>query len=214
MSELYISSGLRGKMENMVVITASCLENEFCKKSKQDPLSICSKCYAQRSLSYMKNARDTYAENGRILSQSVIPFSELPKLNVLFCRFESHGDLINLTHLQNYINIAKKNPRVRFTIWTKRIDIVKQYFEAGGEVVENFKWIFSSVLINQGMIKPIIEMIKSWGIDYQIFTVYTKEFAEANKISINCGDRKCFDCLKCYSKTQSEEDRNINELLK
>lgn len=214
MNKLYISTGLKGKMENMVVITSSCLENNYCIKSKEDPESICSKCYAQRSLSFMKNARDTYRENSRILSGEIIPFLDLPRLNVLFCRFESHGDLINKTHLQNYINIAKKNPRTRFTIWTKRPDIVMQFFEEGEESPENFKWVFSSPFINQPMSASIVSMIDTWKIDYQIFTVYTKSYADENQVDINCGDRKCFDCLKCYTRTPESGIKYINELLK
>ena len=45
----------------------------------------------------------------------------------------------------------------------------------------------------------------------KVFTVYTEKHATDNNITINCGTRKCLNCLKCY---KNNNIVIINELLK
>ena len=61
----------------------------------------------------------------------------------------------------------------------------------------------SSVLLNQET-TPANEYID------KVFTVYDKQHAE--NVNINCGGRKCAECLRCY--TKSDEIEYIAELLK
>jgi hypothetical protein len=49
-----------------------------------------------------------YAENTELLTSSVIPIKQLPFINATMCRLETFGDIVNATHLQNYINLIKK----------------------------------------------------------------------------------------------------------
>ena len=50
----------------------------------------------------------------------------------------------------------------------------------------------------------------------KVFTVYTLEYLQENNINIdkfiNCGARKCIDCMKCYNKRNKTVF--INEMLK
>jgi hypothetical protein len=45
----------------------------------------------------------------------------------------------------------------------------------------------------------------------KVFTVFTKEYIKENNVSINCGDKKCIDCLICYTQNNT---KFINEKLK
>lgn len=203
---LFVSTNLTGKMEGMVAISSACSNNPNCEKLSQIEGSICSKCYARTGLSYRKNVRDRYEINGEILSSGIIPWDELPFINALVLRFETHGDLHNETHLQNFINIAKKNPQTKFSLWTKQYDIAYEYFKVN-KAPKNFTLIISSLMINHEM---DITKYKALGVKTKGFTVYDKGYAEENKININCGAKDCKSCLRCYTGTST----HIRELLK
>lgn len=204
---LKVSTNLRGKMTGMTVITSACTNNPHCEKLAKIDGAICQHCYAQRSLSYMKGPREAYVKNGILLSSGIIPKEELPYVNAEFCRLESHGDLINETHLENYVNLCKKNRHCRFSLWTKQWHIVENYF-ATRKAPKNLTIIFSSLMVNKQM---DIQKYKDMGLKCKVFTVYDKKYLKENKdVVINCGARSCITCQKCY--TSKEEV--INEIQK
>lgn len=204
---LKVFTTLRGKMEGMTVVTSSCTDNPHCKKLSKIEGAICAHCYAQRGLSYMRGPREAYVKNGKILSSGVIPRDELPFINAFFCRLESHGDLINETHLQNYVNLCKKNKHCKFSLWTKAFDLVYSYFSVH-KTPSNLTIVFSSLMVNQRM---DIERYKAIGLKCKVFTVYDKQYLKAHpEVKINCGARSCITCAKCY--TSKEEV--INEIQK
>ena len=204
---LKVSTTLRGKMKGMTVITSSCTDNPHCKKLSKIEGAICTHCYAQRGLSYMRGPREAYVKNGKILSSGIIPRDELPFINASFCRLESHGDLINETHLQNYVNLCKKNSHCKFSLWTKVYDLVYDYFKTH-KAPRNLTVIFSSLMVNQQM---NIERYKALGLKCKVFTVYDKQYLKTHpEVNINCGARSCITCAKCY--TSKEEV--INEIQK
>ena len=114
-------------------INVNTLTNEYCIKQSKNKNSICSVCYSINSLtSFRKNMVNPLQRNSELLSNSIIEFSLLPTILELYFRFDSHGELINLNHLQNYTNIALKNPHCNFTLWTKRFDIIALLAEVDG----------------------------------------------------------------------------------
>lgn len=204
---LKVSTNLRGKMTGMTVVTSACTNNPHCEKLAKIEGSICSHCYARRSLSYMKGPREAYVKNGILLSSGIIPKEELPYINAEFCRLESHGDLINETHLENYVNLCKKNRHCKFSLWTKQIGIIESYF-ATHKAPKNLTIIFSSLMVNKQM---DIQKYKDMGLKCKVFTVYDKPYLKEHKdVVINCGARSCITCQKCY--TSKEEV--INEIQK
>ena len=204
---LKVSTNLRGKMTGMTVITSACTNNPHCEKLAKIDGAICQHCYAQRSLSYMRGPREAYVKNGILLSSGIIPKEELPYVNAEFCRLESHGDLINETHLENYVNLCKKNRHAKFSLWTKQWHIVENYF-ATHKAPKNLTIIFSSLMVNKQM---DIQKYKDMGLKCKVFTVYDKKYLKENKdVVINCGARSCITCQKCY--TSKEEV--INEIQK
>lgn len=200
-----VSTGLTGKMQGMTVITTSAADNEHCKKLASIKGSVCEHCYSKRSLSYRPNVRDCYKRNGEILSREIIPENQIPFINSTMCRLESHGDLINEIHLENYINIAKKNPHCTFALWTKQYPLITHYFKTHKQP-ENMIVVVSALMLN----KPVdLKIYENFGMIVKSFTVYDK--IEGSKVDINCGGRKCVECRRCYTK---DGDKIISELLK
>lgn len=200
-----VSTGLTGKMTGMTVITTAMSNNEHCRKLASIKGTICAHCYSQRSLSYRKQMKTCYEKNGKLLSEKIIPDNQIPYINSAICRLESHGDIINETHLENYINIAKKNPHCTFALWTKQYSILLRYFKNHTQP-ENMIIVVSGLMLN----KPInLKPFENLGMAVKSFTVYDK--IEGRTKEINCGGRRCIDCRRCYTK---DSDKYINELLK
>jgi hypothetical protein len=195
---LGISDGLKGKMKGMNALSTSPHLNPNCQKNSKISNSICEKCYAIKTP--WKNLRNMLANNTKLLTENLLDMGELPVINSVYFRFESHGDLNNAIQLRNYINIAKKNPNTRFTLWTKQYLLAEHVFEKYGKP-SNFTAIYSSLKINKR-----IDINRFKHAD-KIFTVYSKDTKE----SINCGGKDCMGCLTCYKPTRV---KYIKEVIK
>ena len=203
---LKVSTKLTGKMEDMTVISSSMTNNANCQKLSKCNGTICQHCYSKSALSYRPNVRRCYEANGEILSGSIIPKEQLPFINSQYCRFESHGDLHNAIHLENFVNIAKKNHHCQFALWTKQYKIVLDYFKTHKQP-KNMNIIISSLMVNKPINPAPFEAI---GLKVKTFTVWDKETAK--NVEINCGGRKCIECLACYKK--GGRVKVINEEIK
>lgn len=181
---LKVSTNLRGKMSGMTVITSSCKGNPHCEKLAQIKGSICEHCYAMRGLSYMRGPREAYTKNGELLSSDIIPTRELPFINATYCRLESHGDIINETHLENYMRICRHNPQTTFVLWTKMYELVYNYFKSH-KAPKNFILVVSSLKVNQPM-EEMLARFKGLGLKrVKLFTVYDKPYlAEHSEVSM------------------------------
>ncbi|MBR5087960.1 MAG: hypothetical protein IK093_00885, partial [Ruminiclostridium sp.] len=73
-------------------------------------------------------------------------------------------------------------------------------------------YVVSSPFLNKPIPMDIIEKYPE--IDH-VFTVYTKKYAKENGIKINCGGKKCMECIlkkiNCYFRNT---EFYINELKK
>ena len=206
---LSVSQGLTGKMANMPAITSSMLCNENCKKLMQIQGSVCEKCYTKKYLASRPSVDTCYKENSALLSSSIIPKNQLPFINAAYCRLESFGDIINATHLQNYINLIKKNNHCTFSLFTKNYTVVFDYFKTHRQP-NNLSIVLSSLMLNT----PFdVTKCQEIGLrNLKIFTVYTKPYAKENGVIINCGKNRCIDCLRCY--TKNKKPVYVAELLK
>jgi len=120
-------STLTGKLKGFNAINTNTLSNDFCSKMRQTD-AICRECYSASMLQGVrKNCEAPWQRNSDILSTRVLEMDELPTINAHSFRFHAHGELINATHFNNYINIARKNPYTTFALWTKRINLVKDF---------------------------------------------------------------------------------------
>lgn len=201
-----------GKMEGMCSLSTSCLNNERCKRNAErfGPDSVCARCYAAKMLTYKHSCEKKFSENGNILSTKVIPINKWPKINPKaypVIRLESFGDVQNAIQAANYFRLAKANPKVTFTAWTKNIDL----YEKANRIVKkpaNFILIASSPMLNKN-----IDISKHPIVD-KTFTVYTYDYIKENAIRpefINCGARSCLTCQKCY---KANEEKSICKILK
>ena len=191
-SPIHIST-LTGKLENFHAISVNTVTNEFCNKmhkaKKKD--SICTYCYSWALLQgYRKNVATALERNSRLLSSRLLSHDELPFINDAYFRFDAHGELINLTHLVNYVTIARKNKGCTFALWTKRKDLINKYHEHMRDIMpDNLILIYSNPRISNIMDKPPKYFHRTFN------NVLEHEEVERQ----NCTGQQCKDCLLCYT---------------
>lgn len=203
-SGLHFTTKHNGKMAGMVSLSTSVTTNERCAKNAQIKGSICEKCFAAKQMRVFTSMEKPMIENQRILTSSILEFEKLPYINNIYFRFEAFGDLNNEIQVINYFNICKKNPGVKFALWTKNPDYIQKAIDMGHDKPENLNIILSSLFINKERKNPFSFVDK-------VFTVYDSQYIEENGVNINCGARNCFSCGLCYNKNDVSI---INEKLK
>tara|TARA_R100001015_G_scaffold18662_2_gene12404 strand:- start:279 stop:899 length:621 start_codon:yes stop_codon:yes gene_type:complete len=184
-------SKMTGKLEGFKSISTNTVTNKYCIKQnkKKDPNNICTWCYSHSMLNtYRKSVATALQRNSDIIGKRILHPDGLPTILDAYFRFNSHGELINEINLINYINIAKKNSHCNFSLWTKRFDIVKKYFDAGNEKPKNFILIYSNAKINNILSKPPKYFDKT----------FNNVQEDLQKEKQNCTGQKCKDCLLCY----------------
>jgi|SRR5271157_55697 len=189
--------GKQNKMGGMTSINTSTVHNPFCQMMRQTKRNVCASCYAHTQESFRKKVvSPLYFSNSMLLSGVLLKDSEMPTIKSSHCRFNSFGEIFNLTHFQNLLNIAMANPQVTFALWTKRLDIVKPV------LLPNLIYVYSSPQ------KNVVSNLPK-GFD-KVFTVFSKPFIRENNVDINC-ELHCATCLKCYTHNGIV---NINEALR
>lgn len=213
---LWIVNHMARKLEGICSISSSVHDNFFCKCRQAIKNCICSLCYAFDQQAFQNGLREHNILNGIILRNVLIPVKYFKALTIIFpyIRIESFGDVMNVTQARNYIRIIKAFHKKRCAIWSKNIEIWYQAFKLEGKP-ENTTFVHSSSKINE---PDNIDLVKYDFVDH-IFTVYDKIFAKQHNIKINCGGRKCMDCIKkhmnCYYRCNKYNNNfYINELLK
>ena len=184
---IHISKGYY-KMEEIDSISTDTTKNEYCLKQSKNKNSICFNCFSFRTLNYKKSLLKVLDKNSRLLSKGLIAENLLPTIYKLYFRFNSHGELINLIHLKNLVNIIIKNPQTTFALWSKRFDLIKEFFDKN-EKPKNLILVYSNSKLN----KPLEKLPKYFN---KTFNNITKDKVEDFKI--NCF-QKCKDCLACYT---------------
>ena len=210
---LCISNGM-GKMEKIRSISTNTLTNEFCKKmsATENKLIICGHCYSVDSLSVGRFPSQVKAlqRNSDILGKKELSEKEVYQ-NYMFndniFRLQSHGDLINELHLKNLMAIVKANKWTTFALWTKRKNVIKEYFNKH-EKPDNLILVYSNPLINK-----VIDSRSKYKPVYfdKVFNNADKDYMKEKQ---NCTGQKCFDCRRCYSKSIKSNDNTIIEAVK
>lgn len=209
---LWIVNHTANKLEGICSISSSVHDNCFCKARQAIHDCICKHCYAYNQQSYQTGLKEHNILNGIILRNILIPVKCFKVLKFVFpyIRIESFGDVANVIQARNYIRIIKAFPRKRCAIWSKNILIYEQAFAIEGKP-DNTTYVHSSSKVNE---PDNIDLNRFTFIDH-IFTVFDKAYAKKHNIVINCGGRKCMNCIKkrinCYFR---DNNFYINELLK
>lgn len=203
-----------GKMEGIPSISTSVKLNPNCKRNQACNSSICKHCYANSYASFRKELRNKLEINTLFYTRYELTKKDVPMINSKIFRFESFGDLINTTQVKNYFTIARTNPDTFFVLWTKNPGIIKQALhQYEMKVPSNFRIIVSELYINQSVsIRYFQNLKRLYPFINKLFSVYSPEYIEEQKIHINCGGRKCLECMRCYNK--SDRTKFIREKLK
>lgn len=183
-----ISNG-SGKLQDIRSLNTNTLTNEFCismYNSSADDI-ICRKCYSMNMLNGLrKNCAPSWQENSDILSGGLIPPHMLPTILDAFFRFSSHGELINMTMLENFHNITLHNPHCSFALWTKRKNFIRKFYSQN-EKPANLILIYSNPRIDAVMNQPP-----------EFFDRTFNNVSKSSDVAQNCTGQKCRDCLLCY----------------
>ncbi|DBA34983.1 TPA_asm: hypothetical protein vir526_00018 [Caudoviricetes sp. vir526] len=202
--KLHITEHRDGKMAGLRSISTDSLSNPFCSRMAQHSEFVCSHCYARRLEGFRASLMAKLVSNTKILTSRKLEKSEIPKIHDKYFRFDSFGELANLTQLENYISIAEANPETTFALWTKRSGLVESM---GPKIPKNLVLVYSEPLVN-----PSEAMKNAW--DYFLDCGFDWIFAvTTDPTKVNC-PRKCIECLRCYRKPQLGESRIVWELLR
>ena len=185
-------SVMTGKLQGLRAVSTNTTTNPYCIKQNASggADNICTKCYSHKMLgTYRKNMAPALQRNSDLLSTRVLSPNEIPFLPDAFLRINAHGELINATHLQNIVAIAKHNAHCNVVLWTKRNDIVAKYF-ADNEKPANLLLIYSNSKIDHIMPKPPKHFNKT----------FNNVMGDNELERQNCTGQKCMDCMLCYTK--------------
>jgi hypothetical protein len=190
-------SKMTGKLEGFQAISTNTTTNGYCKKKfeEQNPNVICTFCYSWGMLkTFRKNMEPALQRNSDLLNSKVLHPDALPVINSAFFRFNAHGEFAldkkeATINLENYVNIAIKNPHCTFSLWTKRFDVIKPYFDKHDKP-KNLILIYSTPLTNHILKKTPQYFDKTFN------TVIETDYVDQQ----NCTGQKCKDCLLCYKK--------------
>lgn len=168
-------------------IDVSITANPFCREMSKIPQHVCYQCWRQKTRGGDRTDMKL-RENAALLSGRLLRDDEVPIIYQDVFRFNRIGELINRTHLENLILIANKNPHCEFTLFTKRIDIVKPM---RAYIPQNIRVIFANIFIDN----PIT--IDQSGFD-GVHNVVTPPYIAAHPLfRINC-TQKCRLCMRCF----------------
>ena len=181
-------SVMSGKLTGIPAYNTNTKSNEFCIRQK-DTDTICGQCYSHKMLdTYRKSCIPAWQHNSDEFSDW-IDWDDLPVVNAAFVRLNGHGELINDTHYQNIIRLARKNPHTTFALWTKRASIVRQYQARPIHgMPTNLILVFSNPRIDK-----VIGVPRGF---HKVFNNVSK----GSTAPQNCTGRKCMECLACYRK--------------
>ena len=206
-----------GKLQRIRAIGTNTLNNTFCRKmnNMQDDKIICTKCYSWAMLQgFRKNVAKALQRNTEVLAKTLLPYNDVPVIKDDIFRFQHHGELINMKHFKNFVNIARKNPDCTFALWTKRKDIITRYFKDWNYYLEGVNKnttirLFNASTWHRNLHIPnnLILVYSNPRID-KVITEPPKHFHKVfNNVSPdnhtmkqNCTGQKCRDCWLCYSK--------------
>lgn len=218
-----------GKMLGIPSISTCCLTNPICLARMQNGDSVCAKCYSATYMGFRKPLREAMERNLELLSDHIFTAEELDGMTIhftqkmrdlnpeMYARTESFGDVRNDIQAINYMLIHERNPEYKWGAWTKNDFIWGAALEKLGRKPSNLSLGYSSPKVNEVADISKLHPIFVDNLDF-VFTVFTKEYAKAHGIEINCGGLACRLDGKCYTaneyKARTGHVLYINEILK
>jgi len=182
---------MSGKLKGLRAVNTNTLTNPYCNvmRNVETPSVICKICYSGAMLEgSRKNCVPSFERNSEWLSSKAQ--YDFPTTNDAWFRLHGHGELINIQHLDNLNSFVLSNPQTTFTLWTKRKDYIKTFYNKV-EKPSNLLLVFSN---------PVVDRVRTSLPPYfdKVFNNVTGE----NPLE-NCTGKKCLDCKLCYTKNDT-----------
>ena len=187
-------SNMTGKLAEFRAISTNTRTNTYCLEQHERAVehktdNICGDCYSHTMLKgYRKNMAPALQRNSDLLSSRPLEPQEIPRILDSVFRFNAHGELINMQHLENLMSIVLDNPWCTFALWTKRVDLVFGWLRTNDKPA-NLNLIYSNPKKSHIMSKP------PKGFDKTFNNVLEHEYKDRQ----NCTGQKCKDCRICYT---------------
>jgi hypothetical protein len=151
-------STMTGKLEGFRAINSNTRSNPFCLSMYENAADnvICRKCYSHEMLkAYRANTVPALQRNSDALSQawdSGDPVRLTGKGRKTFqpgeyVRISGHGEIVNSAYVANVMRIIRENPQARFSWWTKRHQLIRQYCDEHGKP-DNLILVYSNPLVD------------------------------------------------------------------
>jgi len=197
-ANIHYTTNHTAKMEGVISLSTDINSNPICQGRRKIEGSICSLCFSAKmwddEKGQYRKGNKAFKTNTEILCNRLLKDEEIPyidsKVFPLF-RFEAFADLQSVTQVINYFKIARKNPKVRFALWTKNPGFISKALLLV-DVPKNLQIVLSSMGLNKpsnGERFPFVN---------KVFTVYDDETIAREGVNINCGARSCKGCQICY----------------
>ena len=104
------------------------------------------KCYAKRLERLRPAVKQAYQHNYTLLNEQPEVYWREVEASIMmsrFFRFHVSGDIPDSVYLVKMIEIAGRNPHCEILCFTKKYDIINEYFECGGVLPSNLHIILS-----------------------------------------------------------------------
>jgi hypothetical protein len=177
------------KIEGLKSISDSSILNKFCNSGYCEM-----PCYSFRQEKRMPDLKRCLQYNTLLMSGKVLPYDLLPIFfNEAFARLKAFGELQNFNDLKNLVNTCTVNSGTRFSLWSKRKNLIGRFFKRN-EKPSNLRLIYSSPKVDL----PIDIIPDFFDIGFEVMS----------KGPINC-QRKCKNCMICYDKTRIKKVREL-----
>lgn len=191
---------MNGKMETMISLSTSCLENKYCEAYSKNPSFICKDCYAKKELKLYKSLRYKAAFSTIVLCNVELLPDDVPLITNRFFRFEAFGDLQTALQFKNYNLFCRVNEFSNCTLWTKNPFIIQEAInEYELEIAANFKIIYSIPEIDRKITaydKKIL--LNKYPFIAYFFAVYSSNNSRTEENGYIC-KMKCSECKYfCY----------------
>lgn len=183
------------KMESFYSLNTSSLTNSYCIYYSKNSQNICYYCYSHRQCKRYTSLEKHNINNSYKLAYTNIEMQFIP---YKYLRLNSFGELINYKHIENLCKLAFYNNDTTFSLFTKRYDLISEYFHYNVKP-KNLIIVLSSLKLNE-----IIHKENYSDIIDKTFSVVEKNSAKAHYS--NCLN-KCNTCFKCYT------HNNINNII-
>ena len=188
------------KMSGIISLSTYVGHNKYCvARCNNCDNAICKYCYANSLTNQRYYLKARLIRVHAIITNIVLDTLDIPVLDASvfpYFRFESFGDLNNALQFNNYNLIAKCNPAINFTLWTKNPGIIQRAIDNGTVLSDNLVIGLSSLYLNV----PEIDKAMRYSFIRFLFTVYDDKYIKEHNIVINCGSKHCISCGICYKR--------------